>query len=196
MSGAHLPCILRVAVELRHPSWHQDSVFELLEKARRRVLGSPTIGTPHAQGVAIREKAWTVPTAAAFRNRRSASSSPTGVFCPAEQTAPIPVGATTAHFPAAVCRARAPRRLHHGHGRTPPSRFFRSKPCCNPCARCRNNRAGASPAAHDRRTPARACTALQRPKARYKGIRKNTLDVRRVGVVTNLRRLAPLPRAA
>jgi uncharacterized protein YecE (DUF72 family) len=30
---ARLPAGLRVAVELRHPSWHQESVFELLERA-------------------------------------------------------------------------------------------------------------------------------------------------------------------
>jgi hypothetical protein len=33
-------------------------------------------------------------------------------------------------------------------------------------------------------------------KARYKGIRKNTLDLRRVAVVTNLQRLARVPEAA
>ena len=37
---------------------------------------------------------------------------------------------------------------------------------------------------------------IQGPKARYKGIRKNTLDVRRVAVVANLQRIARLPQAA
>ena len=37
---------------------------------------------------------------------------------------------------------------------------------------------------------------IQGPKARYKGTRKNTLDVRRTAAVTNLQRLARLPKAA
>ncbi len=34
------------------------------------------------------------------------------------------------------------------------------------------------------------------PKARYKGTRKNTLDLRRVAVVANLQRIARLPKTA
>jgi transposase len=37
---------------------------------------------------------------------------------------------------------------------------------------------------------------IQGTKARYKGTRKNTLDVRRTAVVTNLQRLSRLPAAA
>jgi len=37
---------------------------------------------------------------------------------------------------------------------------------------------------------------IQGPKARYKGVRKNTLDLRRIAVVTNLQRVARLPQAA
>jgi IS5 family transposase len=37
---------------------------------------------------------------------------------------------------------------------------------------------------------------IQGPKARYKGTRKNTLDLRRVAVVANLQRIARLPKAA
>jgi len=37
---------------------------------------------------------------------------------------------------------------------------------------------------------------IQGPKARYKGIRKDTIDVRRVAVVANLQRIARLPKAA
>jgi len=36
----------------------------------------------------------------------------------------------------------------------------------------------------------------RQPKARYKGLRKNTLDVRRVAVVANLQRIARLPAVA
>ena len=31
---AHLPAWIEVAVEMRHPSWHQDATFELLERHR------------------------------------------------------------------------------------------------------------------------------------------------------------------
>jgi hypothetical protein len=37
---------------------------------------------------------------------------------------------------------------------------------------------------------------IQGPKARYKGLRKNTLDLRRVAAVTNLQRVARQPIAA
>jgi IS5 family transposase len=37
---------------------------------------------------------------------------------------------------------------------------------------------------------------IQGPKARYKGIRKNTLDVRRVAAIVNLQRIARLAHAA
>lgn len=37
---------------------------------------------------------------------------------------------------------------------------------------------------------------IQGPKARYKGTRKNTLDLRRVAMVANLQRLARLGKAA
>jgi IS5 family transposase len=37
---------------------------------------------------------------------------------------------------------------------------------------------------------------IQGSKARYKGLRKNTLDVRRVAAVTNLQRVARQPMAA
>jgi IS5 family transposase len=37
---------------------------------------------------------------------------------------------------------------------------------------------------------------IQGPRARYKGLRKNTLDVRRVAAVINLQRVARLRMAA
>jgi transposase-like protein len=37
---------------------------------------------------------------------------------------------------------------------------------------------------------------IQGPRVRYKGLRKNTLDLRRIAVVTNLQRVARLPNAA
>ena len=37
---------------------------------------------------------------------------------------------------------------------------------------------------------------IQGPRARYKGVRKNTLDLRRTAAVANLQRVARLPAAA
>jgi hypothetical protein len=34
---------------------------------------------------------------------------------------------------------------------------------------------------------------IQGPKARYKGVRKNALDLRRVAVIADLQRMAPAP---
>jgi transposase len=120
------------------------------------------------------------------------------VTCPAQQTAPIVAGAPTVHFAATVCQ-----------------------PCAQRAA-CTTARGGRSIAIHPQeallqslrahqqqpegRTRLRQRTTiehslarvdqLQGPKARYKGIRKNTLDVRRVAVIANLQRIARLPKAA
>lgn len=55
---------------------------------------------------------------------------------------------------------------------------------------------GTAPSADDRRTLAGCIDQLHGPCIRYKGIRKNTLDVRRIAVVANLQRWARLPQVA
>jgi len=117
---------------------------------------------------------------------------------PAEQTAPIPVGATTAHFPAAVCQACALRAacttatsgrsitIHPQEALLQSLRAAQQQP---------DGRARLRQRTTVEHSLARV-QQLQGPKARYKGIRKNTLDVRRVAVVTNLQRLARPPKAA
>ena len=120
------------------------------------------------------------------------------VTCPAQQTAPIVPGATTVHFPAAVCQPCALRgactiasggrsiAIHPQEPLLQSLRVHQQQP--------------------EGRTRLRQRTTIehslarvdhiQGPKARYKGIRKNTLDVRRVAVVANLQRIARLPEAA
>jgi hypothetical protein len=165
----------------------------------RGYLGSPAIGALHARGVAIRANAWTSTNRGRFpKSAFAIDLAEARVTCPAEQTAPIVRGAATVHFAAAVCQP------------------------CSRRAACTTARGGRSIAVHPQeallqslrarqqqpegRTQLRQRTTiehslariehLQGPKARYKGIRKNTLDVRRVAVVANLQRIARLPAAA
>jgi hypothetical protein len=165
----------------------------------RGYLGSADIGALHARGVAIRAKAWTSTNRGRFpKSAFVIQLAEARVTCPAQQTAPIVSGAPTVHFAAAVCQSCAQR------------------------AACTTARGGRSIAIHPQeallqslrahqqqpegRTRLRQRTTiehslarvdqLQGPKARYKGIRKNTLDVRRVAVIANLQRIARLPKAA
>ena len=165
----------------------------------RRYLGSPHVGALHAQGVTIRAKAWTSANGGRFPTQAFVLHLAEGrVTCPAQQTAPIPAGATTVHFAATTCQP------------------------CSLRAACTTAIGGRSSALHpqeallqrlrgeqhhpDGRARLRQRTTvehslarvnqIQGPKARYKGIRKNTLDVRRVAVVANLQRIARLPQAA
>jgi transposase len=120
------------------------------------------------------------------------------VVCPAQQVVAIPLGATTVHFPAVVC------------------------PPCSQRAACTTARGGRSIGihpqeallqtlrAHQQQPEGRArlrerttvehslarVDQIQGPKARYKGVRKNTFDLRRTAVIANLQRLARLPKAA
>lgn len=165
----------------------------------RGYLGSPAIGTLHTQGVAIRAKAWTSPNGGRFPKQAFRIELADGrVICPAEQTALIPAGATTAHFPAPVCQPCALRAacttatggrsiaIHPQEALLQTLRAAQQQP---------DGRARLRQRTTVEHSLARV-QQLQGPKARYKGIRKNTLDVRRVAVVTNLQRLARLPKAA
>ena len=165
----------------------------------RGYLGSPTIGILHAQGVAIRAKAWTSPNGGRFPKQAFRIQLADGrVICPADQTVPIPVGATTAHFPAVVCQACALRAActtaTSGRSITihPQEAFLQS-------LRAAQQQPDGRARLRQRTTIEHSLARVQHvqgPKARYKGIRKNTLDVRRAAVVTNLQRLARLPEAA
>jgi hypothetical protein len=165
----------------------------------RGYLGSADIGALHAHGVAIRAKAWTSTNRGRFpKSAFVIQFAEARVTCPAQQTAPITPGTPTVHFAAAVCQPCALRTA---------------------CTTARGGRSIAihpqepllqSLRAHQQQPEGRArlrqrttiehslarVDQIQGPKARYKGIRKNTLDVRRVAVVANLQRIARLPKAA
>jgi hypothetical protein len=165
----------------------------------RGYLGRPHIGLLHAQGVAIRAKAWTSTNRGRFPKHAFAIDlADARVTCPAHQTAPIVAGAPTVHFAAATC---APCVLRAACTTARDGRSIAIHPQEVLLQSLRAFQQHPAGRAHLRqRTTIEHSLArvqhLQGPKARYKGIRQNTLDVRRVAVVTNLQRLARLPKAA
>jgi len=165
----------------------------------RGYLGSPAIGDLHARGVAIRAKAWTSTNRGRFPKSAFAIQLAEGrVTCPAQQTAPIVRGAATVHFAAVDCQpcplrvACTPARggrsiaIHPHEALLQSLRAHQQQPEGRTHLRLRTT-IEHSLARVDR---------IQGPKARYKGVRKNTLDVRRVAVVANLQRIARIPEAA
>jgi hypothetical protein len=166
----------------------------------RGYLGSARIGPLHAQGVTIRAKAWTSTNGGRFPKHAFAIDLPAArVVCPAQQVAAIPNGAATVHFAAVVCQAclqsaacttatRGGRSIaiHHQEALLQALRATQHQPEGRAHLRQRTT-IEHSLARIDR---------IQGPKARYKGTRKNTLDLRRVAVVANLQRIARLPKAA
>ncbi len=165
----------------------------------RGYLGSPHVGTLHAQGVTIRAKAWTSANGGRFPKQAFLIQlAEQRVLCPAPQTAPIPTGAATVRFAATKCQPCALRAacttatggrsiaLHPQEALLQRLRVEQHQP---------EGRARLRQRTTVEHSLARV-NQIQGPKARYKGIRKNTLDVRRVAVVANLQRIARLPQAA
>jgi len=166
----------------------------------RGYLASPAIAALHTAGVAIRAKAWTSRNGDRFPKHAFAIDLAARlVTCPAGQTVAFPVGASGVHFPATTCQACAQRpacTTAHRGGRSialhPQEALLQTLRTAqhDPAGRARLRT----------RTTIEHSLArvqqLQGPRARYKGLRKNTLDLRRIAVVTNLQRVARLPQAA
>lgn len=164
----------------------------------RGYLGSPQIGPLHTAGVAIRAKAWTSPNGGRFPKQAFAIHlADARVVCPAQQTVPIPSGATQVHFPATTCQPCALRAAC-----TPARRrsvTLHPQELLLQQLRADQQRPEGRARLRARTTVEHSLARLghvQGPRARYRGTRKNTLDVRRIAVVTNLQRLARLPKAA
>lgn len=165
----------------------------------RGYLGSPTVGALRAAGTAIRAKAWTSHNGDRYpKSAFTIDLAAQRVTCPAQQSTPIRPGVHSVHFAADGCRACAQR------------------------AACTNGTGGRSIAVHPQeallqelraamRTPEGRAILRQRtgiehslarlgriqgPRARYKGVRKNTLDVRRCAAVANLESVSRLKTAA
>jgi hypothetical protein len=166
----------------------------------RGYLGSAMIGTLHAEGVRIRAKAWTSPNGDRFPKQAfTIQLAERRVICPAEQTAPIPPGATTVHFNATTCRACALRTACTTATASGRSVAIHPQEALLQTLRAEQHHPAGRAHLRERTSVEHSLARvhqIQGPKARYKGIRKNTLDLRRVAVVVNLQRIARIPDAA
>ena len=165
----------------------------------RGYLGSARVEVLAAQGVAIRAKAWTSTNRGRFPKQAfTIDLTAAHVVCPAQQVVAMPLGATTVHFPAVVCHPcslRAACTTARG-GR---SIGIHAQEALLQTLRARQQHPDGRARLRERTTVEHSLARvdqIQGPKARYKGVRKNTFDLRRTAVIANLQRLARLPKAA
>jgi hypothetical protein len=164
----------------------------------RGYLASPEIPRLHTRGVTLHAKPWTARNGDRFPKHAFAIRLADRIVeCPAHQTAPIVPGRSTVHFAADTCRACALRdacttaadgrsiSLHPQEALLQQLRVATHTPAGRAVLR--------------RRTTVEHSLArvdqIQGKKARYKGTRKNTLDLRRCATVANLQNLARLKAA-
>jgi hypothetical protein len=167
----------------------------------RGYLASPAVPTLQEAGTAIRAKAWTAYNAGRYPKQRFTIDLATRrVTCPAEQVVGIPPAATQVRFPGATCDA-CPQRpacttAPAGHGRSislhPHEALLQS---LRTAMRSATGRAVLRERTSIEHSLARV-DQIQGGKARYKGTRKNTLDVRRCAAVANLQECRRLATAA
>ena len=165
----------------------------------RGYLASPTVAALHAAGTAIRAKAWTSHNAGRYPKQAFTIDLGQGrVTCPAQQTVPLRPGARSVHFAAATCGACARRAAcTTGTGGRSISVHLQ-EPLFQELRAAMRDPAGRA-VLRQRTTIEHSLARLnqiQGPKARYKGVRKNTLDVRRCAAVANLEQLRRLKAAA
>lgn len=165
----------------------------------RGYLGSARVGDLAAQGVAIRAKAWTSTNRGRFPKQAfTIDLAAAHVVCPAQQVVAIPLGATTVHFPAVVCHP-CPQRAACTTARGGRSIGIHAQEALLQTLRARQQHPDGRARLRERTTVEHSLARvdqIQGPKARYKGVRKNTFDLRRTAVIANLQRLARLPKAA
>lgn len=165
----------------------------------RGYLASPMIAALAAAGVAIRAKAWTSHNGDRFPKSAFTIDLAAGhVVCPAAQTVAIPPAATAVHFPPTTCQP-CPRRAACTPSRRGRSITLHPQEALLQTLRLAQQDPEGRARLRTRTTIEHALARVQQlqgPRARYKGLRKNTLDLRRVAVVTNLQRVARLPQAA
>jgi len=166
----------------------------------RGYLASDQIPALHARGVAVHAKPWTPRNGERFPKHAFAIRLADGIVtCPAHQTAPIRPGRSIVQFAAETCRPCALRQTcttAAAAGRSislhPQEAFLQQ---LRATTRTREGRAVLR-----RRTTVEHSLArldqMQGKKARYKGARKNTLDLRRCATVVNLQSLARLEKVA
>jgi hypothetical protein len=166
----------------------------------RGYLGSPHVAQLETQGVAIRCKPWPSRNGGRFTKEQFALQlTDRRVVCPAGAAATISAESLVARFAADTCtrctqRAQCTTAAHKGRTVTiHPQEALLVK-------LRREVKSAAGRAVLRQRTTVEHSLArvgrIQGPRARYKGTRKNTLDVRRCATVDNLQTLARLRAAA
>lgn len=165
----------------------------------RGYLASPVLADLHAAGVAIRAKAWTSRNGDRFPKHAFTLDLAGHIRCPAAHQGPIPSGATTVHVPATTwqpCPRRDACTTSRRGGRSialhPQEAFLQTLRSAqqDPAGRAR---------LRTRTTIEHSLARVQQMqghKARYKGLRKNTLDLPRIAAVTTLQGVARQPKAA
>jgi hypothetical protein len=192
--------VVRPANEPEH-----EAAAPLLEDARRHgeiveaiidrgYLASTELLSMRQQGVAIRSKPWPSRNAGRFTKEDFAIHLDLSeVVCPAGERASIHALGSVAHFPASACRPCSLRAdctaatsgrgrsisIHEHEDLLIELRALRKTPEGRATLRERT--------AIEHRLA--RIGAVQGPRARYKGARKNTLDVRRCAAINNLEAL-------
>lgn len=166
----------------------------------RGYLASPRVGALHAGGVAIRAKAWTSTNGGRYPKQAfGIDLAQARVTCPAHQVVPIPRGATSVAFPAATCQPCAVRAACTAATRGGRSIALHPHEALLQGLRAAQQQPAGRATLRERTTVEHSLARIdqiQGASARYKGARKNTLDLRRTAAVANLQRLARLPKAA
>ena len=165
----------------------------------RGYLGSARVAALAAQGVAIRAKAWTSTNGGRFPKQAfTIDLAAAHVTCPAQQRVAIPAGATHVRFAAAVCQPCPQRAACTTTTRGGRSIAIHAQEALLQTLRAHQRRPEGRAHLRHRTTVEHALARvdhIQGPKARYQGVRKNTLDLRRVAVIANLQRMARLKAA-
>lgn len=165
----------------------------------RGYLASAEVPALHARGVTLHAKPWTARNGERFPKHAFAIRLADRVVeCPAGQTARILPGRSTVQFAAETCRTCP---LRHACTTAADGRSISLHPQeallqqLRAATQTSEGRAVLRRRAAVEHSLARL-DRIQGKKARYKGVRKNTLDVRRCATVANLQSLARLKQAA
>lgn len=152
------------------------------------------MGALHADGVTIRAKAWTSTNRGRFPKQAfRIDLVERQVTCPARQVVAVLPGVTTLHFPAATCQACALRAACTTATRGGRSLALHPQEALLQHLRATQHQPAGRAQLRERTTVEHSLARIdqiQGATARYKGARKNILDLRRTAVVTNLQRLA------
>lgn len=165
----------------------------------RGYLASPRIAELRADGVAIRCKPWRVRNGGRFTKEQfDLQLLERRVVCPAGVSAPI-ADSLIARFPAATCATCELRGQCTTSKRRGRSVTIHPEEALLVELRRDLKTPDGRAALRERTTIEHSLARLGRiqgPRARYKGVRKNTLDVRRCAAVDNLQTVARLREAA